>query len=203
MSIAYIQLTFNSLVEQLDKIFSSGMSQPAPEIRTQIEAIKRFYKNTMHYALETLDQDLGLATAAQYKYLYYMFSDLKSGEITKEDALKFVKEITDKRLDRITSNNIFNACQLLFCTALGIGAFAACIMFGIPLATTLGPLLGIAIITALIGAINACCNFESTTPIYEEEERYKDTISFFKPEKILIEKAKQTEADSEMLFCGT
>lgn len=169
--------------KKLDALFKDLLV--AEDTKNNLQEIKDFYLTAFN---KTTNQGSGTSIVEEYKQLFNMFYNVKSGDLNADDASKYLKITTEGRQAGIVIHNILKVCELIFWIGVAVCSYIGCVTIGLPL-FALQPFVSVAVMVGTgtlffssaehIG--NCFTEFESFDSVNKEEARENHMISFFRP----------------------
>ncbi|KTD62678.1 DUF5638 domain-containing protein [Legionella shakespearei] len=182
---------FESLFEGLQK---------SDDFERELNKIKAYYRRAFN---KTSSECAGQEIVDEYRHLFLTLQQVKSGNITADEAMSSVEDLGDCRTLDVLLSNIFKMCELLFWAAAAAACYVACISVGIP-AIACNPILGFAIsvstavlcISTMERCLNCFAEFKSFDPVEAEATREQNAVRFFAP-AVLVQKEEEIIIEEE------
>jgi hypothetical protein len=147
----------------------------------------------------------------EYQLLVNAIKLVKTGGLTSDEGLKFVKDLSFNRKMDVVIANILKTCELLFWMTTAITSYVFCLGFAIPL-MFFNPPLGVALtlgasavmLAATLKGVECVRQFESFNAINKEEQIERNAVSFFTSAKTIPQPEidLNEELPQQSLSCG-
>lgn len=208
---SYIMPSYDNAKRLADKIINcetefeslfEGLKR-SDDFDRELNKIKAYYRRAFN---KTTSECAGEDIVDEYKYLLLTLQQVKSGNITADEAINSVEDLGDCRALDVLLFNIFKMFELLFWAAAAAACYVACISVGIP-TMACNPIVGFVIsastavlcISTIERSMNCFAQFKSYDPVEAEATREQNAVRFFAPAMLVQDEIILKEEESSSL----